>query len=88
MKDDPYVAIADFLNDMHFFAFVDGARLKLQQPLPDQIDRFTLASIGLGMQLTAWDGLSADLLWAVALSDNDEIESGDARFHFNVGYEF
>lgn len=80
--------IADYLNDFHFFAFVDGARLKIHDPLPDQISQFTLSSIGMGIELDAFDGISTDMLWAMVLSDNGDIKSGDSRFHFNLGYQF
>ena len=80
--------VGEYLNDFRFKAFAEGARLKIQQPLPDQVDRFTLASIGAGMDLTAFRGFNAEFLWAMALNDNDDIQSGDSRLHFKVGYEF
>ncbi len=81
-------SIFDYLNDMHFFAFVDAARLKVQEPLPDQLSRFTLASVGVGMDLAAFDGFNSQLLWAYVLRDNGDIDRGDSRVHFKVGYEF
>jgi hemolysin activation/secretion protein len=35
----------------YLFLFVDGARLTMLEPLPGQIDRFTLLSAGLGLRL-------------------------------------
>lgn len=80
--------IADFFNDIHFYAFADAAKLNILEPLADQVDAFTLGSIGLGLDVTAFDGINADLLWAYILSENDNVRSGDNRFHFNLGYNF
>ncbi len=80
--------LGEFVNDLRFKTFVEGARLKIQQPNPEQRDRFTLASVGAGMDIRAFDGLNAEFLWAMALSDNSNIESGDSRLHFKFGYEF
>ena len=80
--------LAEFFNDVHFYGFFDTARMTIQQPLPDQISRFTLSSVGMGMEMRAFDALNSNLLWAYVLDDNGTIQSGDSRVHFNVGYEF
>ena len=80
--------IGDFLSDLHFLTFIEGARLRIQEPLPGQIKRFTLASSGLGFRVSALDGMNAELLWAVAFNENGDINAGDSRIHFKLGYEF
>ncbi len=80
--------IAAVLDDLHFLAFIDGARLHVQQPLPGERSDFNLLGAGAGLSLSAWDGLEGSLYWAVALSDNGGIRQGDPRLHFSLGYSF
>ncbi len=51
---------ADYLirriDEFRLVAFIDGGVVRVQQPLPDQIDRFDLAGTGMGFQLKAWRG--------------------------------
>jgi len=77
-----------WLTDMHFVAFVDGARGRIQQALPDQINSYSLYSIGTALHMLALERLQLDAQWAVALKDNEDIERGDNRIHFRMAYEF
>jgi len=81
-------ALWEPLRDLHFLAFFDAGQGWLQDPLPGQDDAFTLYSTGVGMRVRAYDGLSADLDWAYPLTDSDDIEAGDGRFHFALEYGF
>lgn len=80
--------IAEYINEFRFLAFFDGARARIQEPLPDQNSDFSLASTGVGFTVEAFNKVNADVQWAVALKDVDDIESGDSRIHFQVGYQF
>jgi hemolysin activation/secretion protein len=79
---------ADYLvrgiNEFRLLAFIDGGVVRVQQPLPGQIDRFDLAGTGMGFHLKAWKGASADFSWAVALEDVNRTKAGDKRVHFLV----
>ena len=79
---------ADYLirgiDEFRLVAFIDGGVVRVQQPLPGQIDRFDLAGTGMGFHLKAWKGASADFSWAVALEDVNRTKAGDKRVHFLV----
>lgn len=73
-----------------FFAFLDAGGGRLVDALPDQEDDFFLWSTGLGLRLSLWRRLSADIEWAYPLEDTDDgtIEAGDDRWHFNTRFAF
>ncbi len=70
--------------------FTDVGLGNLNDPLPEQDDRFFLWSVGLGLRATLWDGFNASLDWAVPLKDtaDGDIEGGDSRVHFSTGVSF
>ena len=74
-------------------AFVEGAHLRVRQPLPGQQADFTIASAGLGLRLQARGmGLSLDAAHAFkdasASSVAGNTSAGDNRLHFAVTLEF
>ncbi len=80
--------VAAVLDDFHFLGFIDGAKLRIQEPLPGEQEDYTLAGAGLGLEVSAWKELAGSLYWAVALDDNGQVRSGDSRFHFSLGFSF
>lgn len=80
--------LGDALDDVHMLAFVDGGRVRVRSPLPDQESQFSLAGAGLGLRLKGWKGVSAGLDWAVALKEVGRTQAGDSRGHFRLGYEW
>lgn len=79
--------LGDALEDLHLLAFADAASAQVLAPIT-AIDRFTLASTGLGLRLKGAHGVSAALDWAVARKDLGNTHSGDSRVHFRFGYEW
>jgi hemolysin activation/secretion protein len=59
--------VADALSDLRAHVFIDGAALRLKDPLPAQRARFELASAGLGLRLKAEAGfaLNAGIAWPI-----------------------
>lgn len=86
----PYIgpANADNLQDLHLLLFMDGAKLGIHEPLPDQQSKFILSSTGFGMRATAWRSMNLGLDWARALKDSGPVQEGDTRLHFRLGYGF
>jgi hemolysin activation/secretion protein len=87
----------EFINEFRGLVFLEGAQLKIIDPLPDQDDRFTLSSVGIGMRMSAIDNLDLSLDWAYPLSndcgddcgaDEGDIKKGDSRFTFDFSYKF
>ena len=68
--------------------FVDAARLRVQDALPAQTDRYTLASAGLGLRLKALGGLLMDLDVARPFTNAGQVRKGDTRLHFRLAYEW
>ena len=77
-----------WLQELHALAFVDGASLKLIDPLPDQDPRYSLAGAGLGLRFGAWKHLRGEAYWALALRDSVVTQKGDDRLHFRLEYSF
>lgn len=84
------------LTDFRVLAFVEGGELTILNPLPDQTDRFTLASAGLGLRFGGFGGLEFSLDWAYPLKDacdgacneSGDIEEGESRTVFQLRYAF
>jgi len=77
----------DRLGTLYGFGFVDGARLLLNDALPEQVDSVTLVSAGVGLRLRA-DPLTAGLDLALPFRDGSTTEEGDERLLFSLRYGF
>jgi hemolysin activation/secretion protein len=73
-----------WLQELHGLAFVEGASLKLKNPLPDQDARYSLASAGLGARFGVWKYLRGEVYWGHALRDGAVTRKGDDRGHFRL----
>ncbi len=80
--------LAGYVEDWRFYAFAEGAQLSLQDPLPDQDDSYSLASVGLGTRATLREWLSGSLDWGYPLKDGPNTEKRDPRVHFSVQANF
>ncbi len=78
----------DYIKDLYAFTFIDAGYVKIYEPLPSQNDSSQLVSVGLGIKFKAAKGIFTNLDYAHALKDAGEIEKGDDRLHFRVGYEW
>ena len=78
----------DYIKDLYAFTFVDAGRVSIYDPLPNQDKTSDLLSVGLGVKLKATKGVFTNLDYAHALRDSGEVEKGDDRLHFRVGYEW
>jgi len=76
------------LEEFTPYAFAEGASLRVQKPLPAQSDHFNLLSAGVGLRLKGWGGVSGGLDLAYPLKRAGQVDKGDTRAHFLLGYEF
>ena len=83
--DAPKITV---FNDWRFFAFADGARVTVLQPLPEQQARFDLASYGVGTRLRMFDYANGMVALAVPLISQTETRANKARLLFRVWGEF
>jgi hemolysin activation/secretion protein len=78
----------DLFKEFYAYSFVDAGYVGIYEPLPKQDKNSDLLSAGLGVKLKAAKGLFTNLDYAHALRDSGEVEKGDDRLHFRVGYEW
>lgn len=76
------------INDLHFLGFTDWARISLLQPLPSQQAHFLLSSLGLGVRLKGFTGLTGELDFAHTFQRTNNTADGENRAHFRLFYEF
>lgn len=76
------------LDELTFYAFAEGASLNIREPLPGQTDRFDLLAAGLGLRFKGWSGAFGSLDLAYPFEDAGQVEAGDGRVHFRLGYEW
>lgn len=76
------------LNELTLYVFAEGASLRILEPLPGQIDRYDLLSSGLGLRFKGWRGISGSLDLAYPFEEAGQVDAGDGRVHFRLGYEW
>ena len=69
-------------------AFVEGAYLWLNDPLPGQQSEFSLYSAGLGLRLSEWHRFEAALDVAWPLKDSPYSRAGETRVVFSATAKF
>jgi hemolysin activation/secretion protein len=80
--------LIDGFNDVRLLAFYDYGYTTVRNPLPAQIERFVLASYGVGLDIKAAHGLYARLDFAQALRSVGTVDRNDTRLHFKVGFDW
>lgn len=74
--------------DARLYAFTDAAYLRLRTPLPEQDDKYNLASFGLGASLRFGDHLQLRLDYGYPYSDGPTTSKDDPRFNFNLSTSY
>lgn len=75
-------------NEWRIYGFMDGGQLALNQPLPEQLDTFTLFSLGAGTRVKLRQHLNGSLDAGFPLRRSGAIQRGDWRIGFRVWAEF
>ena len=78
----------DAVTELRWSLFLDAAAGRIRSPLPGQAESAALAALGLGLHLRGYQGVETALAWALPVLSADDIEAGDSRLHFHLGYEF
>jgi hemolysin activation/secretion protein len=81
-------AIGPWVKELRVHVFADMAQTNLNQPLPDQISRYGLSSVGFGVRTRIADHFSAVVENAVALSDASTTKRGADMVLFRVLGDF
>lgn len=74
-------------EEVSFFGFVEGAKLRVMEALPGQTSRFDLSSAGVGARMK-WRDVSATLNAAVPFEATAYTPANEVRTHFKLAYEF
>ncbi|MGL4543452.1 MAG: ShlB/FhaC/HecB family hemolysin secretion/activation protein [Polymorphobacter sp.] len=80
--------IGNFVDELRLFAFVDGGLAGVLSPLPDQIDQFSLLSVGIGGRFSLFRTLSGSAAYGLALTRGTVTAPGDGQFVFTLGAAF
>lgn len=80
--------LGSYVQKWRFYAFAEGARMRLHDPLPEQEDEYSLASVGLGTRASLSKWLSGSLDWGYPLLDGPNTQKQDSRLHFSVQATF
>jgi hemolysin activation/secretion protein len=75
-------------SEWRFHAFLDAGYLTLNDPLPEQISRFELASYGLGTSFRLLDTLNGSIDAGVPLIGQGTISPYELLFTFRISAEF
>jgi hemolysin activation/secretion protein len=76
------------INEWRVLGFFDGAALFLRNPLPGEHSSFSLAGVGVGTRLVAFDDFNAALDLAFPLIDGAVSKPDSLRVHFRVSEGF
>ncbi|MBT2372645.1 ShlB/FhaC/HecB family hemolysin secretion/activation protein [Pseudomonas fluorescens] len=80
--------LGSYVQEWRFYAFAEGSRLRLHDPLPEQEDEYSLASVGLGTRASLSKWLSGSLDWGYPLLNGPNTQKQDSRLHFSVQATF
>jgi hemolysin activation/secretion protein len=78
----------DAPNEWRIYTFLEGGRLTLREPLPEQVDTFDLASWGFGSRLKLLGHMNGSIDVGFPLEDQGTTKQGDAFVSFRVWTEF
>ena len=84
-------AFKNYIKEIYAFSFIDAGHVSTLKPLPGQDKNSEIASTGLGVKLKFNKGVFTNLDYAYALRDTGnagDVEKGDDRLHFRLGYEW
>ena len=75
-------------NEWRVYGFVDGGKLTINDPLPEQDDAFTLFSVGAGTRFKFYNHLNGSLDAGFPLRGYGPVERGDWLLSFRLWAEF
>jgi len=78
----------DVIETLRLLVFLEGARLRVRDALPDQDNSVSLASAGLGLEMQVWRAIDLAIDWAYLLEANGDLERGDNRIHMGLQWKF
>ncbi len=75
-------------GEWRIYGFTEGGILTLRNPLPDQNDRFTLASYGVGSRVQLLEHFDGSINASVPLKSQSSTTAKDLRVNFRAALDF
>ena len=75
-------------SEWRVYGFLEGGRLYINRPLPEQVDLLNLSSVGFGTRIRLWDHLNGSLDAAMPLETLGTTEQGEWFVSFRLWTEF
>ena len=80
--------LSEKAGEWRIYAFADAGHLTIQNPLPDQISNFDMASIGIGSRLRLLDHLNGSIDAGLPLISQSHTQARDLLLTFRVWADF
>lgn len=77
-----------WVNGWRIYVFADAARLLLRDPLPEQKNRFMLASVGIGTNFRLGESITGRLDFGYPLKEGSRTKPHDPSLTFNVNASY
>jgi hemolysin activation/secretion protein len=74
-------------NEWRLFAFLDAGYSRINDPLPEQVDHFTLWSVGVGTSIRLIEHVNGEFLVGIPQVTQSPSEAGQPLFTFRVSLE-
>ncbi|WP_317204043.1 ShlB/FhaC/HecB family hemolysin secretion/activation protein [Janthinobacterium sp.] len=84
LRSKPLMYFSPWVDGWRVYAFTDAGHLRLNEPLPEQHSRFTLASVGLGSVFKLGERVSGRIDFGYPLKDGARTERHKRRISFNL----
>lgn len=84
LRSQPLTFLGSTVENWRVYAFADAARLRLKSPLPEQDDRFSLYSVGLGTTFKVGQYLAGRVDIGYPLIDGPRTKKHDTRVNFSL----
>jgi hemolysin activation/secretion protein len=84
LRSQPLSFLGSTVENWRVYAFADAARLRLKSPLPEQGDRFSLYSVGLGTTFKVGQYLAGRVDIGYPLVDGPRTKKHDTRVNFSL----
>lgn len=84
LRSKPLSFLGSMVENWRVYAFADAARLRLKSPLPEQDDRFSLYSVGLGTTFKVGQYLAGRVDIGYPLVDGPRTKKHDTRVNFSL----
>ncbi|HEX7868270.1 MAG TPA: ShlB/FhaC/HecB family hemolysin secretion/activation protein [Variovorax sp.] len=84
LRSKPLTFLGSAVENWRVYAFADAARLRLKSPLPEQQDRFSLYSVGVGTTFKVGQYFAGRVDIGYPLTDGPRTKKHDPRVNFSL----